>query len=109
MTDAGKPFAGFFRGHRRMPSYGETADLLEVRAKSVVAFRAQGLLAAGLLEKDGRGASGPDGGPSPSPRPGRGRRVSLSVGPELPPVRGRETPGNAPAALSKPAVSVVVS
>lgn len=45
----------FFRENRRMPTYGEMLDLLDVRSKSVVHFWMKRLLAEGVLEKDPRG------------------------------------------------------
>ena len=47
--------SGFFRQARRMPTYEEMLDLLEVRSKSVVHFWVNKLLGEGMLEKDGKG------------------------------------------------------
>jgi SOS regulatory protein LexA len=50
-----KMIASFFRENRRMPTYAEMMELLEVRSKSVVHFWVNKLLNKGLLEKDSRG------------------------------------------------------
>ncbi|MDQ5985955.1 MAG: LexA repressor [Syntrophus sp. SKADARSKE-3] len=49
----------FFRRSRRMPSYEEMLDLLDVRSKSVVHFWVNKLLKEGALEKDARGRLSP--------------------------------------------------
>ena len=43
------------RINRRMPTYSEMLELLEVKSKSVVDFWIKKLIAAGVLEKDSRG------------------------------------------------------
>ena len=50
-----KEIAGFYRDHRRMPTYSEMMSFLGVRSKAVVYFWVQKLLAEGVLEKDARG------------------------------------------------------
>jgi SOS regulatory protein LexA len=50
-----KLIAAFFRENRRMPSFAEMVGLLGVRSKSVVNFWINKLIAAGVLEKDGKG------------------------------------------------------
>lgn len=50
-----KAIAAFLRDNRRMPSFAEMVDLLGVRSKSVVNFWINKLIAAGVLEKDGKG------------------------------------------------------
>ena len=50
-----KSIAAFFRENRRMPSFSEMVDLLEVRSKSVVNFWIDKLITAEILEKDGKG------------------------------------------------------
>jgi len=50
----------FFRENRRMPTYAEMMDILDVRSKSVVHFWMNRLLAEGILEKDSRGFLLPD-------------------------------------------------
>ncbi len=45
----------FFRQHRRMPTYTEMIEILEVRSKSVVHFWVNKLIQSGFLEKDGKG------------------------------------------------------
>jgi SOS regulatory protein LexA len=50
-----KKIASFFRLNRRMPTYSEMLDLLEVRSKSVVHFWVRKLMEQGLLEKDRKG------------------------------------------------------
>jgi len=50
-----KSIAAFFRENRRMPSFSEMVDLFEVRSKSVVNFWIDKLIAADILEKDGKG------------------------------------------------------
>jgi len=45
----------FFRRQRRMPTYTEMIELLEVRSKSVVHFWVNKLIQSGFLEKDGKG------------------------------------------------------
>lgn len=50
-----KKIAAFFHVNRRMPTYAEMMDLLDVRSKSVVHFWVKKLLAGGLVEKDSRG------------------------------------------------------
>lgn len=47
--------AAFFRENRRMPTYAEMMDILDVRSKSVVHFWMNRLLSEGVLEKDSRG------------------------------------------------------
>ncbi|MEA3471376.1 MAG: LexA family transcriptional regulator [Thermodesulfobacteriota bacterium] len=46
---------GFFREARRMPTYSEMMNLLDVRSKSVVNFWVQKLVAAEILKKDAKG------------------------------------------------------
>jgi repressor LexA len=55
VKSVGHKIASFFRQYRRMPSYGEMLELLDVRSKSVVYFWVNKLVAEGLLEKDDRG------------------------------------------------------
>ncbi len=50
-----KRIVRFFRQNRRMPTYAEMVDLLEVRSKSVVNFWVAKLVEAGMLEKDAKG------------------------------------------------------
>jgi len=50
-----KSISAFFRENRRMPSFSEMVDLLGVRSKSVVNFWIDKLIAAEILEKDGKG------------------------------------------------------
>lgn len=47
--------AGFYRQHRRMPSYAEMMEILGVRSKSVVHFWVQRLLQEGILIRDEKG------------------------------------------------------
>jgi repressor LexA len=49
-----------FRENRRMPTYAEMMDILDVRSKSVVHFWMNRLLAEGILKKDSRGFLLPD-------------------------------------------------
>ena len=50
-----KVIADFLRKNRRMPTYSEMVDLLDVRSKSVVNFWISKLVAAGILHKDSKG------------------------------------------------------
>ena len=45
----------FFHKNRRMPSYGELADLLNFKSKFAAQYVVQKLLEAGLISKDGTG------------------------------------------------------
>lgn len=47
--------ASFHRQNRRMPTYTEMLELLEVRSKSVVHYWIKKLIAMGVLEKDSKG------------------------------------------------------
>jgi SOS regulatory protein LexA len=50
-----KSIALFFRENRRMPSFAEMVNLLDVKSKSVVNFWIDKLIEAGILEKDDKG------------------------------------------------------
>jgi len=50
-----KHIVRFFRENRRMPTYAEMVDLLEVRSKSVVNFWITKLIESGVLNKDEKG------------------------------------------------------
>jgi SOS regulatory protein LexA len=50
-----KSIAAFFREHRRMPSFAEMVDLLDVKSKSVVNFWINKLIDAEILIKDKKG------------------------------------------------------
>jgi repressor LexA len=50
-----KIIGSFFRRNRRMPTYTEMIELLDVRSKSVVHFWVNKLIRSGFLEKDGKG------------------------------------------------------
>ena len=50
-----KSISAFFRENRRMLSFSEMVDLLGVRSKSVVNFWIDKLIAAEILEKEGKG------------------------------------------------------
>jgi len=45
----------FYRNSKRMPTYTEMMDLLEVRSKSVVSYWIEKLIEKGILEKDAQG------------------------------------------------------
>jgi len=45
----------FYRNQKRMPTYAEMMDLLEVRSKSVVFYWIEKLIEKGILEKDAQG------------------------------------------------------
>lgn len=55
IQNVAKQLGQFFRENRRMPSYQEMLDLLNVRSKSVVHFWIKKLIDSGLLEKDDKG------------------------------------------------------
>ncbi len=55
LQDVEKKITAFFRGHGRMPTYSEIAEIIGVRSKSVVHFWVAKLLAAGILQKDAKG------------------------------------------------------
>ncbi len=56
-----KSISSFFKQYRRMPTYSEMMDLLEVRSKSVVHFWVNKLLDKGIIQKDSKGYLRPSG------------------------------------------------
>lgn len=50
-----KAIVGFFRTHRRLPTYEEMLPLLGVRSKSVVHFWVEKLVREGVLTRNGKG------------------------------------------------------
>jgi repressor LexA len=55
LQDVEKKITAFFRENRRMPTYSEIAEIIEVRSKSVVHFWVNKLLDAGIVQKDAKG------------------------------------------------------
>ncbi|MDZ4163713.1 MAG: hypothetical protein U1C55_01155, partial [Smithellaceae bacterium] len=47
--------AGFYREHRRMPTYAEMMEILGVRSKSVVHYWVNRLIGEGILTQDRKG------------------------------------------------------
>jgi SOS regulatory protein LexA len=50
-----KILVAFFRENRRMPSFAEMINILDVKSKSVVHFWVKKLIEAGIIEKDKKG------------------------------------------------------
>jgi repressor LexA len=55
IQSVGKNISAFVRDNKRMPSYGEMLNLLDVRSKNVVHYWVKKLVANGFLEKDQKG------------------------------------------------------
>lgn len=55
MTKPQEKIAGFYRKHRRMPSYGEVTKLLGYASKGAARYVVQKLIEAGIIDKDKTG------------------------------------------------------